>query len=311
MPTWSAIGAQSNVRVLVTGSSGFVGRHLCRFLMLVGAEVLPCPGPDGPGALDVTDGDAVLRRISESRPDGIVHLAGVSSVAWSHENAEKTFLVNGLGTVNVLQAVRTTAPHARVLIIGSGEMYGRIPEGRRAQEEDLLHPLSPYAASKCAAEQVARQYVASYGLQIVCTRPFNHIGPDQSPQFVVPSFARQIAEVKRGRKPAIIDVGDLSPVRDFLHVEDVVRGYWTLLQPPVSPGVYNICAGVGRSIRSVLDELLELSGVSAQIRVTPGRLRTVEIPWLVGDPARLTELGWQPQRSTSEALQEVLREQGV
>ncbi len=297
--------------MLVTGSSGFVGTHLCRFLASVGAEVVACPGLDKPAALDVTDGDAVLRRIRDARPDGIVHLAGVSSVAWSHDNPEKPFLVNGLGTINVLQAVRATAPYARVLIIGSGEMYGRIPVGHRANEEQLLNPLSPYAASKCAAEVVARQYAASYGLQIVCARPFNHIGPGQSPHFVVPSFARQVAEVKRAGKPAFIDVGDLSPVRDFLHVEDVVRGYWTLLQPPTSPGVYNVCAGTGRSIRSILDELLELARVSAQIRVVPGRVRAAEIPWLVGDPARLTALGWQPKRSASDALQEVFLEQGA
>ena len=148
------------MRVLVTGASGFVGQHLIRYLVSVGDDVVSCPGPDGPGALDVTDGSAVAERVSTARPEGVVHLAGISSVAWSHANPARTLLVNGLGTVNILQAVREMAPKARVLIIGSGEMYGRIREGYRAQEEDPLRPLSPYAASKCASEDFARQFAA-------------------------------------------------------------------------------------------------------------------------------------------------------
>jgi len=296
------------VRILVTGASGFAGRHLCQYLASIGDTVIACPGPDGPGSLDVTDASAVAHRIGDSQPEAIVHLAGVSSVASSHNEPARTFAVNALGTVNLLQAVRASSPTSRLLLIGSGEMYGRVAEGRLAEENDSLKPLSPYASSKCTAELVARQFAASYGLEVVCARPFNHVGLGQAPQFVVPSFARQLAAAKRGDGPAVIRVGDLSPVRDFLHVEDIVRGYRILLQPTTPLGTYNICSGVGRSIRSILDELIEISSVRAKIMVAADRLRTAEIPRLVGDPTRLLALGWKPRRTLHDALSDVFGE---
>jgi GDP-4-dehydro-6-deoxy-D-mannose reductase len=299
------------VRILVTGSSGFVGQHLCRYLTSIGDEVIPCPGPDGDGAVDVTDEQAVRLRVSTARPEGVIHLAGVSSVAWSHANPTKTFLTNGLGTVNILQGVREGAPAARVLLVGSGEVYGRTSEGHRSNEDDTPRPLSPYAASKLAGETIARQYAASYGIQVVFARPFNHLGPGQAAHFVVPSFARQIAEVKRGKREAVIEVGDVSPVRDFLHVEDVVRGYRLLLESADVGTPYNLCSGTGRTILSLLDELLALALVKAEVRIDSARLRPSEIPWLVGDPSRINALGWQVVRPISQALSEVLREFGA
>jgi GDP-4-dehydro-6-deoxy-D-mannose reductase len=296
------------VRVLVTGSSGFVGQHLSRYLISVGDEVIPCPGPDGPGALDVTDGAAVLHRVAEVQPEAIVHLAAVSSVAWSHTHPAKTFLVNTLGTVNLLEAVRTAAPKARLLLVGSGEMYGRLVGGHRAHEADPLRPLSPYAASKCAAEEAARQYAASYDISVVFARPFNHLGAGQALQFVVPSFARQIADVKAGKRVPIVEVGDLSPVRDFLHVEDVVRGYRMLLMAGEPTVAYNLCSGDPVAIRALLEQLVEIAGVQVEIRVDPTRFRPVEIPWLVGDGSRAHSVGWAPRRTTREALNEALGE---
>jgi GDP-4-dehydro-6-deoxy-D-mannose reductase len=296
------------VRILVTGSGGFVGQHLCRHLTSIGDEVIPCPGPDGAGSLDVTDAEAVKRHILHVRPEGIIHLAGVSSVAWSHLNALTTFRVNATGTVNLLQAVREALPTARLLLVGSGEMYGRLSEGHRAREEDPLRPLSPYAASKCAAEDVARQYAASYGLQVVCARPFNHVGPGQAQHFVVPSFTRQIADVKQGRRQPVIEVGDLSPVRDFLHVEDVIRGYRLLLEKGGAGTPYNLCSGEPLSIRALLDQLLELAGIHLDVKVDPARVRPAEIPWLVGDGSRIGALGWQPHRTARAALGEALQE---
>ena len=296
------------MRILVTGSSGFVGQHLSRFLKSVGDEVIPCPGPVGPAALDVTDGESVLKRIGEAQPEAIVHLAGVSSVAWSHANPTETFLVNTLGTVNVLRGVREGAPKARLLLVGSGEMYGRLTKGHRAREDDPLRPLSPYAASKCSAEEAARQFAASYGLHVVCARPFNHLGAGQAPQFVVPSFAKQIIEVKRGQREPIIEVGDLSPIRDFLHVEDVIRGYRLLLTAGEPAAAYNVCSGEPVAIRSLLDQMLEIAGVQVEVRVGPRRLRPAEISWLVGDAARIRSLGWAVQRTTRAALTEALEE---
>jgi GDP-4-dehydro-6-deoxy-D-mannose reductase len=296
------------VRILVTGAGGFAGRHLCSYLASIDDDTIPCSGPDGLGALDVTDGEAVQRRIAEMRPEGIVHLAGVSSVGWSHSHPAKTFLVNALGTLHVLQAMRNAVPDARLLVVGSGEMYGRVLEGARASEEDALRPLSPYAASKCAAELIARQYAASYGTQAIFVRPFNHLGAGQAPQFVVPSFARQIAEVLAGKREPVIDVGDLSPVRDFLHVQDVVYAYRLLLEKGESGASYNVSSGEPLAIRGLLDRLLEISGLSVKVRVDPDRLRPVEIPWLVGDSSTLRSLGWRPKHTVHSALEEALQE---
>jgi GDP-4-dehydro-6-deoxy-D-mannose reductase len=296
------------VRILVTGSNGFVGRHLCRHLAAIGDEVVAYPGPGSDGSLDITDWEAVRREIGLVQPEGIIHLAGVSSVAWSHAKPLETFGVNVTGTINLLQAVREAGQTARVLLVGSGEMYGRLLEGRAAREDHPLSPLSPYAASKCAAECVARQYSASYGLQAICARPFNHLGPGQAQHFVVPSFARQIADVKHGRKEPVIEVGDLAPVRDFLHVDDVIRGYRLLLEKGLPATAYNLCSGEPASIRTILEELLSLADVEVEVRVDAARLRPAEIPWLVGDNSRIGALGWRPQRSARGALKEALEE---
>jgi GDP-4-dehydro-6-deoxy-D-mannose reductase len=296
------------VRVLVTGSSGFVGRHLCRFLTAIGDDVVACPGPEGPDSLDVTDREAVQNSIRRAQPEGIVHLAAMSSVAWSHANPAEAFLVNSLGTANVLQAVREVAPNARLLLVGSGEMYGRITEGHRAIEDDRLQPVSPYAASKCAGEILGRQFASSYDLKVVCSRPFNHLGPGQSPHFVVPSFAQQIAEVKMGKRDPLIEVGDLTPVRDFLHVGDVIRGYRILLERGEQGAVYNVCSGEPLSIKDLLEQLFDIAGVRLEVRIDPTRLRPVEIPWLVGDNSRLLATGWHPEQTPTAALTEVFAE---
>ena len=296
------------MRVLVTGADGFAGRHLCRYLTSIGDSVVACAGPGGAGALDVTDARAVNERVAQAQPEGIINLAGISSVARSHSEPNATFLVNALGTLNVLQAARERVPKARLLLIGSGEMYGRIPHGHRASESDLRQPLSPYASSKCAAEDIGGQYSASYGIHVVFARPFNHLGAGQAPQFVLPSFARQIVEVTRRERPPEIEVGDLSPVRDFLHVDDVVRGYRLLLERAESGMPYNLCSGAPLSIRELLELLQEIAGVRLNVRIGAARLRPIEIPWLVGDPSRVRSVGWQPERTVREAITEVLKE---
>jgi GDP-4-dehydro-6-deoxy-D-mannose reductase len=146
----------------------------------------------------------------------------------------------------------------------------------------------------------------SYGLQVIFARPFNHLGPGQSPGFVVPSLARQLLSVASGRSAPVISVGDLSPVRDFSHVLDVIDGYLLLLSAG-SPGeTYNLCSGVGRSIRDLLDELQRILGTQAEVRVDPERLRPVEIRWLVGDPGRAESLGWRRRRGVQDALVELI-----
>jgi GDP-4-dehydro-6-deoxy-D-mannose reductase len=300
------------LRVLVTGADGFVGRHLCRHLKSQGDEVVEAVGP-GKGALaflgvDVTHGDQVRAAVARANPDGIIHLAGFSSVAKSHADPGQAFAVNTLGTVHLLTAVREVAKTARVLLIGSGEMYGAVPAGQRATEEFPLRPSSPYAASKLAAEVAGLQFHRGAGLHVVNARSFNHLGPGQDRSFVVPSFASQLAEMaKKGKagQDAVLRTGDLTPVRDFSHVEDVVAAYRLLLTRGDAGGVYNVCSGEGRTIASLLDELMAIAGVKPRVETDPARVRPVEIPSLVGDPGRLLALGFKPTRSVGDALREV------
>jgi GDP-4-dehydro-6-deoxy-D-mannose reductase len=296
------------MRVLVTGADGFVGTHLCKTLTERGDEVLACGGPDRTDGLDVVDGPAVFERFRAFEPEGIVHLAGVSSVSWSHQNLAETIKVNVLGTTQVIEATRRFAPNARVLLIGSGEEYGRIEPGKPAREPDTLAPVSPYAASKTAAEAIGRQAFLAYGLQVILLRPFNHLGRGQSRQFVVPSLARQLLAIETSESPGSVEVGDLTPVRDFTHVADVVNAYALLLDRGRAGEVYNVCSGCGLSIRQILDLLQELAGTRAEVTVDPNRVRPAEIPWLVGDPRKVEALGWRRQRDVRDALREVLEE---
>jgi GDP-4-dehydro-6-deoxy-D-mannose reductase len=297
------------MRVLVTGAGGFVGRHLCEHLAARGDQPVAVGLPDGPDAaahLDVTDAPSVIEAMEAARPDAVVHLAGLSSVAASHREPARTFAVNALGAVHVLAAARQVAPRARVLLVGSSEMYGAVEAGTRATEDAPLRPLSPYASSKVAAEVAGFQFFRGPGLAVISARPFNHLGRGQRTDFVVPSFAAQIAAIRKGSAPAVLQVGNLGPVRDFSHVDDVVRAYRLLLEEGEPGQAYNICSGEGRSIRSILERMLALAGLEARIEVDPARFRESDLPYLVGDPRKLHALGWTPERSVDEALRDAL-----
>src|SRR6266446_6465964 len=297
------------MRVLVTGAGGFVGRHLCEQLAAHGDEVIPIgwPASSGQGtvkSVDVTDAGAVQDTVEAARPDAVVHLAGLSSVAASHRDPSPTFAVDALGAVHVLAAIERVAPRARLLLVGSSEMYGALEPGSRATEDLPLRPLSPYASSKVAAEIAGFQFHRGRGLAVISARPFNHVGRWQRSEFVVPSFAEQIASIRRGRTSAVLQVGNLDAVRDFSHVADVVEAYRVLVHRGEPGQAYNVCSGEGRSIRSVLERMIELAGVDVRIAVDPSRFRPNELPYLVGDPVKLRQLGWRPSRLLDDALRD-------
>jgi GDP-4-dehydro-6-deoxy-D-mannose reductase len=256
--------------------------------------------------IDVRDRQAVAEAIAHARPEAIVHLAGVSSVAHSHGDPVGTFEINALGALNVCVAIKASAPTARLLYISSGEVYGAVPNRAPATEQTALAPCSPYAASKVAAETACLQFARSYGLHVVCARPYNHIGPGQAPTFAIPSFAQQLREARQAGRGATLLVGNLEPVRDFSHVLDVVAAYRVLLLRGLSGEVYNVCSGHGRTIRSMLDELVELVGIPADIQIDPGKVRPVDLPFLVGDASKLRALGWVPRLTVRDALVDLL-----
>lgn len=277
------------MRILVTGASGFVGRRLQPRLIAAGHEVF---GIDR--ETDVTDRAALAAALARTRPEAVVHLAALSSVADSMTRPLDAYRTNFLGTRALLSAVAAAAPHARVLLAGTADVYAAtVPRQAPFDETTPLRPRSPYARSKAAAELLGR-LAAEQGLDVVCVRAFNHTGPGQSDRFVVASFARQVAAIARGRAAARLAVGNLASVRDFLHVDDVIEAYRRLLDPGVPPGVYNVASGLGVPIRQVLDGLLALAGLEVRVEVDPERFRPTD--WLVGDATRLARAtGWAPR----------------
>lgn len=299
------------MRVLVTGADGFAGRHLARHLRARGDEVIAACGPHArtsegfEARLDVLDAAAVAAVVSKVEPEGIVHLAGFSSVSRSHREPSLAFSVNTVGTVNMLTAIRDFAAAARIVVVSSAEVYGPVESTPVAEDHRCL-ATSPYAGSKLAAEVAASQFARSYGVDAMVARPFNHLGAGQDPTFVVPSFAAQIRNIQATGAEPILKVGNLEAVRDFLHVEDVVAAYRLLLDRGQRAEVYNIASGQGRSIRSLLEELANLAKLPLRVEVDTERLRPTDIPVLIGSARKLGALGWSPERTVREALLDAL-----
>jgi GDP-4-dehydro-6-deoxy-D-mannose reductase len=241
--------------------------------------------------------------------EAIVHLAGQSSAAQSFKDPEGTFRANVNGTWSLLEAARAHAPAARVLVVSTSEVYGSIEPGTRAAETHAFVPVSPYALSKAAAEQLASAYAATHKLDVVRARPFGHTGPGQTPRFVVPAFAQQIAGIEAGGGEPVLRVGNLEVTRDVSDVRDIVEGYCALLERGRAGAVYNLCRGEGVRLTDVVGTLVALSRVKLAVEVDPARLRPADTPWLVGDPTlALEEVGWKVERPLEATLRDVLEE---
>jgi GDP-4-dehydro-6-deoxy-D-mannose reductase len=280
--------------VLITGADGFVGGHLL-------AEL----GSDGvAGSADVLDSEAFAVEVRDVRPGAVIHLAALSSVGASWESIAEVWRTNVLGTVQVLEAVRAEAPEARVIMASSGEVYGRA-EAIPTCEDAPVNPLSPYAASKAAAELAASQAVAR-GQDVVVVRPFPQIGPGQDDRFAVGSWTRQIARLEAEGGGTVL-VGDLSGERDLTDVRDGARAYALLLEGSVEPGTYNLASGRGVQMAAVLQMLIGLATVRIELQQDDSRLRPADIPTLVGDPSKLhAATGWKPQIALEKTLSEAL-----
>jgi GDP-4-dehydro-6-deoxy-D-mannose reductase len=301
---------------LVTGASGFVGRHLTRALAERSATVhglgdVPPRSPlplAGWRTARIDDADSLRAAVAEIRPDVVVHLAGQASAGRSFEEPSETFRANAIGTWNLLEAVRREAPKARVLAIGSGEVYGPQPEGTRVAETAPFRPVSPYALSKAAADAFA-EVAARDGLDVVRTRSFAHTGPGQDPRFAVPSWGRQIAAIERGESEPVIRVGNLEVTRDLSDVRDVVRAYLALIERGNSGAAYNVCRGEGVRLADVLERMRRMARVPLEVTTDPARLRPVDVPWLVGDGSAIArDAGWTPEIPLDRTLADVLED---
>ena len=291
------------MKALVTGAGGFVGQTLTAHLRAEGDEVVAIDRANGP---DVTDGAAVRDVIGRERPDAVYHLAAVTHIGASWDAPAEVFRINAEGTLNVLAAC-VAAGVDRVLVVGSADEYGAVrPEDLPLSEDAPLRPLTPYGASKVAADYLALQAFLGEGLPTIRVRSFNHSGRNQSDRFMIPGLARRIAAAERhGRKE--IPVGSLEPVRDFTNVEDVVVAYRLLIERGEPGEVYNVCTGVGHSVAEVAEHLLGLARHAIELVPDPALVRPVEVPRLVGDNTRLRQAtGWAPAIPFEDTLAAIL-----
>ncbi len=307
------------MRALITGVGGFAGSHLSDYLIhhtdwQVSGCVLPgwdCSHLDSRVAcleLDLRDPDAVRAMLEQAAPDAIFHLAAQAFVPVSWSDPWATLENNIRAEVNILDGLVRLGAMPRVVVVGSNEEYGLVrPQDLPLNENSPLRPNSPYAVSKVSQDLLGLSYFLSHGLPVLRVRPFNHIGPRQAANFVVPAFAKQIAEIERGQQPPVVRVGNLSARRDFTDVRDTVRAYY-LLATQGEPGeVYNIGSGRSHSIREILDILIGYSRVPATIELDPSRMRPSDTPEIVCDAGKLrAATGWQPEIPLEQSLIDVL-----
>lgn len=308
------------MQALITGIAGFAGSHLAEYLLrhtqckVAGtihrqdSRVAHLWDRVALYRVDLRDATAVAEIIADVRPDLIFHLAAQSFVPISWQHPWTTFEQNVHGQVNVLQAVAQQGLPTRVLVVGSNEEYGLIrPEDLPIDEETPLRPNSPYGVSKVAQDLMGWQYYHSYGMAVVRVRPFNHTGPRQGDRFVAPAFARQIAEAEAGLREPVLRVGNLSAIRDFSDVRDVVRAYWLALTQGEPGQVYNIGSGAGHIIEELLQALLRHSSVDLRVEPDPARMRPSDVPVSICDNSRLrSATGWQPEIPFEKSLQDIL-----
>jgi GDP-4-dehydro-6-deoxy-D-mannose reductase len=309
--------------ILVTGASGFVGRHLLEALRTARA----CAGSEDPAhevvawsrsaapadltaaarwqQVDITHRDEVRTALRALRPRRVFHLAGAAQVDRSWKHPAEILDVNVIATHHLFDGLRRNGGAARVLVTGSATVYApsRVP----IAETFPLAPDSPYALSKLAQEMLSLRAVAEDGIDVVLTRSFNHTGPGQSPSYVGPSMASQIARIERGLQPAVLEVGNLDAERDLTDVRDVVRAYVSLMASGATGEIYNVASGAGRSIRALLDALIASARVPVRVVTDPARTRQVETSVLVGDASKLRALtGWTPLISFEQMLSDLL-----
>ncbi len=305
---------------LVTGIAGFAGSFLAEELLEQGYEVCGVDIKGGSLAniehlvnrirmteLDLLDEDNCAKLIQKVKPDYIYHLGAVASVGRSFEMERMTFRVNVEGTLNLLQP----AVHANVkkfLFVSSADIYGVFaPKTKLLTEKQLVNPISPYGISKAAAEALCRYYFRNNGLPVVLIRAFNHAGPRQREDFVVASFARQVAAIEAGQQKPVISVGDLSAKRDLSDVRDIVRGYRLLAEKGKAGEIYQLCSGKAVTIQSVLHCLVKQSERKITVQVDKARLRKSDIPMLRGSNRKAVQaVGFRARYSLEQTLSDTL-----
>ena len=318
-------------KILITGFSGFVSRHFLNYLFennysyeVLGVDINPPKMSLDiyQGVLNIQfkelnllDEQAFDGIIKEFRPDYILHLASFSSVAYSWQHPADCFHNNTRIFLNLTESLRkNNLKDCRVLSVGSSEEYGDVKEEHLPLKEDMhLEPVSPYAVARVSQEMMAKVLVDGFGMNIILTRSFNHMGPYQDGRFVIPSFVRRILDIADAGKPeGIIETGDTTIIRDFVDVRDVVHAYYLLLTKGTAGEIYNICSGKGVALDEVIHEIADLAGVKIEGKVNPEFVRPGDNKKIVGSYEKIkNELGWNPVIPLRQTLQDMIDDVSV
>ena len=293
---------------------GFVGRYFVEYLgknepdaKVYGIDIAPsCDMDIEYKSLNLMDTAKVKAIVQDVKPDYIVHLAAMSSVAQSWAEPANCFVNNMSAFLNLADAVRSHNLNTRILSVGSSEEYGIYDTP--IQESFVLHPKNPYSVARLSQEYMSKLYVDNFGLDIVMTRSFNHIGPRQNTRFVIPSFVEQLVNIADGKKENKMMVGNINVVRDFTDVRDVVDAYYRIIKHAPNRSVYNVCSGRGVKLRDIIDTTAETLGIKPNVVVDPSRIRSNEIPSVIGDNSKLkSELGWKQQYTLSQTIADMIK----
>lgn len=288
-------------RILLTGSSGFVGPYVMK--------QLPCiPLEDSNGRIDLKDRKRLISGIQDIEPDAVIHLAAQSFIPEAFSNPRSTLEDNFIGTFNLIEALTLAGFNGRMLYVSSADVYGVVNDDQLpATELMLLHPRNPYAVSKIAAEALCYQWSQTGPFEVVIARPFNHIGKGQSRRFSLSDFAWQLIQISQKKIPPKINVGDIDVTRDFTDIHDVVSAYKQLLFLGDNGEVYNVCSGKEYSIRSMIEKMKTISGIDAEIVQQDDRLRRSEQRRMWGSLSKIhKKLGWKPEVMIEESLYSLL-----
>ncbi len=257
---------------------------------------------------DILDRKRLQVVMQDIQPEGIFHLAAQSKVKAAWEDPAETVMINTVGNINLVRAATMVLPEVKVLTIGSSEEYGlAAKQGEALKEDAFCLPQNPYSSSKLAMGQIVLQLARRDSLNVIHVRPFNHFEPGQQNGYVMSDFTSQVARIEKGLIEPVIRVGDLSTKRDFTAVGDVVRAYAMLLEGNSDSGVYNICSGIPREIRSILDFMISKAKVEVQVEVDAERFRPSEVPVFIGSADKIMNItGWQPEINFEEAIIETM-----
>ena len=294
---------------MITGSEGFVGKYLRAELAGAGYEVagVDLCGGEGVIAADLLDPGATEAALREVMPQVVFHLAGQADVGKSWRIPQRTFEINVIAAINLMEGMRKVCPEAALVIVGSSDEYGNLREaGAHVSEETPMRPMNPYAISKDAQEKLGKAYAKAYGMKVCMTRSFNHGGAGQRTGFMIPDFAQGIVKVERGEAEAV-SVGNLASRRDFTHVKDIVRAYRLIAEKGKPGEVYNVGSGKTYSAGEVLDRMTAMARCPIPVRPDPARMRPSDTPVVCCDNGKLKrDTGWEAEHSLEEILEETL-----